>query len=95
MQAKTIFLKDKDLRDWLAAIVKHDNWQRCLAHARSEMMESGQSLERLMGFKDFENILYTMPDPDEGAQGMYPTSGLHHDLDAVLRSSKAKVQPKK
>lgn len=85
---KEIFLKNKDLRDYLSAIVHADDFKICLAYAKAEMMDrAGVSAEMLNGARAFESLLLSLPDETDSSDEPI-SSGLSHE-------PPAKSDPKK
>lgn len=88
MTSKTLFNKQKPLRDYLNAIVKSEQFQQCLIYVRGEIMEHpGLTPAGIDGAKAFERVLldFTDEEPDASA---FPSPGLEHNLSLPIHQSK-------
>lgn len=80
MDAKQLFLKNKDLRDRWSAIT-HSSWfGEILVYARSAFMDGAVTEAQLKGAKDYEQILCSLCDGEAGEAPAIFT-GLNHNLD--------------
>jgi len=89
MDAKTSFLDDKELSDWLRSIVNDFRFKKCIAFADSELLATdNMSGEMLVGVKKFKAILMDLAEIPNPPLTDYPKTGLHHDLDIKPRTKK-------
>lgn len=93
MNVIKLFQENKDLTRQLSAVT-HANWfTECLVYARAAMLESNLTAEELSGAKKFEDALIALAaDPESEKPPV--TSGLHHNIDVVKKSSKTEPQSK-
>lgn len=90
MNAKTLFVNNKELRNQWLAVAKQEWFKTVLLHTRGVLTETeGITPEALKGAKQFENILLTICDEDEETPNEF-TPRLAHDLD----NPRAKPQTK-
>lgn len=81
MTPKSLFNKQKPLRDYLNAIVKNDSFSECLVYVRAEMMQHpGLTPAGIDGARAFEAILLEFTDEAEES-GHFPSPGLDHSID--------------
>lgn len=87
---KTLFLKNKDLRDQWQAVAKADWFSEVLTHARSELMAMANlNTDQLKGAMAMENTLLHLGD-DEPEEVAYPGTGIDHDLEVTKNTSTKK-----
>jgi hypothetical protein len=85
MTSKTLFNKQKELRDQLNAVVKQEWFQKCLIYVRGELMEHANLTPAgIDGAKAFESILLGFTD-EEPPQGDFPGVGLEHNLEPTRK----------
>lgn len=88
--SKALFNKQKELRDYLSAIVHSDQFKQCLIYVRGELMEApGLTPQGIDGAKAFQSILLDFTD-EEPESAAFPGPELHHDLDNARESLKKK-----
>ena len=92
MTIKSHFLKQKNLRDWCAAMVMHENFQAFMVYVRAELMELKLDGAELKGATHFESVMRSLPIEDLET-GEYPQPGLHHDLEPRKKADENK-EPK-
>lgn len=82
MSSKTLFNKQKDLRDQLNAVVKSEWFCQCLIYVRGEIMDRpGLTPAGIDGARAFEYLLLNFTD-EETEAAEFPGSGLQHNLEA-------------
>jgi hypothetical protein len=87
MTSKNLFNKQKDLRSYLNAVVKNEEFLNCLIYVRGELMEAPNlKPEHLEGAKRFQDILTSFTD-EEPEAGDFPKPILHHDLDHIVKNA--------
>lgn len=87
MTSKNLFNKQKELRDYLNAIVKSEQFQKCLIYVRGELMEAPNlTPQGLDGAKTFELTLLNFTD-EEIPQGDFPPAGLEHNLEPTRKTA--------
>lgn len=81
MNSKTLFNKQKELRDKLNAVVKSDWFSEAMIYVRASLMERpGLTPAGIDGARAFEHVLLEFTD-EENAVGHFPSPGLEHDLE--------------
>lgn len=82
MTPKSLFNKQKLLRDYLNAIVKNDSFSECLVYVRAEMMQHpGLTPAGIDGARAFEAILLEFTD-EATEVGHFPSPGLDHSMES-------------
>lgn len=87
MNFKEIFYRKKDLRDRLQAVVTQEWFHECIAHVFAGMVANGTKSEELAGAKKFVEALVELPEPTPEMPA-FPGTGLSHDLDNIVPSSR-------
>lgn len=94
MNAKELFLKNKELRDRWSAVVHADWFEEVLVYARGSFMDAKRTEAEMEGAKAYETILLSLCDV-EGEVTAPILTGLHHDLDNPQPTKKQKPEPTK
>jgi hypothetical protein len=94
MTIKSHFLKQRELQQWCAAMVNHENFQAFMVYVRAELMELKLDGAELKGATHFEAVMRSLPIEDV-ATGEYPQPGLHHDLEPRKKADEPKKEPNK
>jgi len=103
MNAKALFLRDKELTKWWVNVVHDDRFEQVCAYALADFTATVKSHDELTGAKDFIERLATISDNDESFQEM-PSPGLIHNIEAMppaltfyqdLKPDAAQPKPKK
>lgn len=81
MNAKIIFLANKDLAAWWANIAHDSRFELVLIHAQAVLMESCPEKARAEGAEAMKATLLDLPD-NEGDTTFIPSPGLHHFPDS-------------
>lgn len=90
--AKNIFVKNKELRDYLNAIVHNENFTLCMAYADSEMLAfPNLNADMIRGAQLFKQMLTNLPET-ESPIGEPLSSGLVHEP-PVPKSRQADQKP--
>ncbi len=93
MTYKETFLRQKELREKLAAVTHADWFKQAMIYVRSELMSSKITTEELEGARKFEGLLMTIAD-FEVSEETAPKTGLHHDLDVAATRKPAEPKEK-
>ena len=87
--AKEQFLKDTELSGRWAGWIHGPDSGKLFAFADGELINHAElTPEQIRGAKIYKSILQTICEPEEKAP-IYPTSGLHHDIDPKPRTPKS------
>jgi hypothetical protein len=88
MNAKTLFLQNKELAQWWSSVVDNPNYERVMLHASAAVFESTPSAESRSGILQFREMLATMSEADSEAPEL-PSPKLRHPADLHRRTVEA------
>lgn len=89
MDAKTLFLEDKELSDWFRAIMNDSRFKKAVAFADSQMCSRpGINGEHLQGMKWFKDTLFDLAEIPSDTKFVMPATGMKHNLDVPRRTRK-------
>jgi hypothetical protein len=79
MNAKAVFLQDKDLVNWWVSVVHDSRYEKVMALGLATLAMKKPPTEVLMGACELDTILTTFPDPDFTSKP-FPSPGLVHEI---------------
>lgn len=94
MNAKELFLKNKELRDRWSAVVHADWFEEVLVYARGALLDTKRTEAEIDGAKAYELTLCSLCD-NEGEVTTEVFTGLNHNLDNPVPLKKTPPQPTK
>ena len=83
MNAKTLFMQNKDLAPFWNTTAHDSKFEYVLAFARAEFLETQPTQEEIRGAERFIRLLQTLGENEPEGTGELPSPGLHHQIDKL------------
>jgi hypothetical protein len=94
VNAKTNFLKNRELAKYWVSIARDQRFAEVITHARAILCESRPDKPGIEGAESFVSILETMVDGPEN-DVPFPSPGLHHNADTLPPKQGEEPKPRK
>lgn len=88
MNAKNLFLKEKDLAPYWVKIAHDSQFEHVLMFARAEFIETQPTQDEIRGAERFITLLQTLSE-NEPQFTELPSPGLHHLVDKLPEKPKS------